>query len=102
MTTPTQLELFPDPETNTPCQHNSYDDDDTDDDSDEDKQVVVGFASAVGNPTPKKHTHEFRPFNDVKYRKRGEEDLSYVMLFCNCGTSKEVIAEDRRSQTHTE
>lgn len=54
----------------------------------------VGFIN--GNGTTKKHEHRFvqvQPY--CVYRKRGVEDLYHAMLYCECGETKEIIAESR-------
>ena len=58
----------------------------------------MGFGASSGNPEPLgKHRHEFRPFDGASpYFKNLDAKVSYLILFCSCGDTKEVIAEDRR------
>lgn len=58
----------------------------------------MGFGSSFGNPEPNgKHRHEFRICDGASpYFKGYDATVSFIMLFCPCGDTKEVIAEDRR------
>jgi len=64
----------------------------------EEISVQMGFGASSGNPDPfGKHKHEYRICDGASpYYKNFDARVGYIMLFCNCGDTKEVIAEDRR------
>lgn len=68
---------------------------------DENENIIlpqVGFGASIGEPEPYgKHKHEFRICDGASpYFKNFDARVSFIMLFCPCGETKEVIAEDRR------
>jgi len=58
----------------------------------------MGFGSSAGSPEPLgKHKHEFRICDGASpYYKNFDARVGFIMLFCSCGDTKEVVAEDRR------
>jgi hypothetical protein len=59
--------------------------------------IGIGFASGAQVGKASEHEHSFKQVEPFRaYSKKGNKQLKFSSLFCECGITTEIVSEDKR------